>query len=471
MSIWVGRQQSPDSVPAVSRYDKEIVCTFGGLLKTRRRHDFYQEDVLASFTTDEELRNEHVTDLKRTALIDWHREHGAKLTPFAGWEMPLHYQPGILQEHLTVRRFGGLFDVSHMGRFRISGPDTVRFLQYALTSDVSALAPWRAQYTILAKEDGSAIDDAYLFRFGDEYWLVVNAANRDADWEHLKALAEGYSVRLEDLTSEVAMFALQGPCSERLLSQLLKDGHLPEGSRNSLSTATVAGATVRLSRTGYTGEPIGFEIFVASEEAASLWEALAIAGEALGILPIGLGARDTLRLEAGLTLFGHELGTDQDGQPIPILAAPSANVAVSLAEHKGNFCGRQSLESQIKFYRQWREGRPQSNPVLPRLVRPIAILSPGVARQGDAVVWNGKAIGWATSGTMVPYWVLEEQGQETSVKDQSARRSIALALIDIDVPKDAEIEVVVRGRPLKARIVPNHGLSNRPPYFRPVIVQ
>lgn len=412
-----------------------------------------------------------MTDLKRTPLADWHKQHGAKLTPFAGWEMPLHYQPGILQEHLTVRRFGGLFDVSHMGRFRISGPDTVRFLQYALTSDVSALAPWRAQYTILAKEDGSAIDDAYLFRFGDEYWLVVNAANRDADWEHLNGLAKGYSVHLEDLTADVAMFALQGPGSERLLSGLLEDGCLPDDSRNSLSTAMVAGAAVRLSRTGYTGEPIGFEIFVPSQEAGVLWEALTTAGAALGILPIGLGARDTLRLEAGLTLFGHELGTDRDGQPIPILAAPSANVAVSFAEHKGNFHGRQALESQAKFYRQWREGRPQVNSVLPRLVRPIAILSPGVARQGDAVFWNGKAVGWVTSGTMVPYWVLEERENETCVTDQSARRPIALALIDIDVPKEAEIEVVVRGRALEARIVPRHGLSNRPPYFRSVIVR
>lgn len=412
-----------------------------------------------------------MSDLKRTPLANWHQEHGAKLTPFAGWEMPLHYRQGILQEHLTVRRFGGLFDVSHMGRFRISGPDTVRFLQYALTSDVAALARWRAQYTILAKEDGSAIDDAYLFRFGDEYWLVVNAANREEDWQHLENLANGYSVRLEDVTSTVAMFALQGPCSERLLARLLEKGHLPENARNALSAATVAGIDVKLSRTGYTGEPIGFEIFVPTQDAAALWNRLTEAGASLGVLPIGLGARDTLRLEAGLTLFGHELGTDRDGQPIPILAAPSAIIAVSLAEHKGDFRGRQALEAQIKFYRQWREDHPQENPVLPRIIRPIAILEPGVARQGDAVQWHGQVVGWITSGTMVPYWILEEGGDEVHPSHQSARRAIALGLIDIGVPKDADVEVVVRGRPLKARIVSRHGLSNRPPYFRPIIVQ
>jgi len=426
------------------------------------------QDMLTSPARFEEL---DVSDLKRTPLADWHKEHGAKLTPFAGWDMPLHYPQGILQEHLTVRRFGGLFDVSHMGRFRISGPDTVRFLQYALTSDVAALAPWRAQYTILAKEDGSAIDDAYLFRFGNDYWLVVNAANREEDWQHLEALADGYSVHLEDITLTVAMFALQGPRSEMLLTRLLEKGHLPEESRNALSSATVAGVDVRLSRTGYTGEPIGFEIFVSSQEAPVLWNALTDAGVSLGILPIGLGARDTLRLEAGLTLFGHELGIGQDGQPIPILAAPSASIAVSFAEDKGHFCGRRALEAQARVYQQWREGHPQEKTVLPRIVRPIAILDPGVARQGDVVQWNGQVAGRITSGTMVPYWILEGVGDDVHPSDQSARRAIALGLIDIGVPKDAEVEVIVRGRPLKARVVPRHGLSNRPPYFRPVVVQ
>ena len=412
-----------------------------------------------------------MAELKRTPLADWHKENGAKMTPFGGWDMPLHYRQGILQEHLTVRRYVGLFDISHMGRFRISGPDTVRFLQYVLTSDVNALAPWRAQYTILARDDGSAIDDAYLFRFGDEYWLVVNAANREVDWQHLTEQAVGYAVQLKDLTSEVAMFAIQGPRSETLLSHLLQEGHLPEASRNALSSATLAGVPARLSRTGYTGEPVGFEIFVPADNAVALWKALVDAGSSLGISPIGLGARDTLRLEAGLTLFGHELGIDQQGQPIPILAAPSAMIAVSFADDKGDFLGRKALETQAETYRRWREGDPCENAALPRIVRPVAILDAGVARQGDAVYWEGKAVGWVTSGTMVPYWVFEGEGNDAHPGDQAARRAIALAFIGTGVPKDAHVEVLVRGRPLKARVVPRHGWSNRPPYFRPVIAR
>ncbi len=410
-----------------------------------------------------------MTDLKHTPLAGWHKENKAKMTPFAGWEMPLHYPSGILQEHLTVRRYGGLFDISHMGRFRVAGPDTVRFLQYVLTSDVSKLGPWRAQYTILAKEDGSAIDDAYLFRFGDEYWLVVNAANSAVDWQHLSEVAQGFSVQLEDLTAEVAMFAVQGPRSEALLRQLLQDGALPDEGRNTLSLGTLAGVPVKLSRTGYTGEPIGFEVFVPAKAALALWESLVHAGASLGLAPIGLGARDTLRLEAGLTLFGHELGTTPQGQPIPILAAPSAIVAVSLAEEKGDFLGRKSLAAQVKCYRQWREGHAQKNPILPQIVRPVAILDAGVARQGDNVFWKGTPVGQVTSGTMVPYWVFE--GDDSHPGDQVMRRAIALALINIDVPKEAEIDVVVRGRSLKARIVPRHGWSNRPPYFRPIVVR
>lgn len=412
-----------------------------------------------------------MAELKRTPLADWHKENGAKMTPFGGWDMPLHYRQGILQEHLTVRRYVGLFDISHMGRFRISGPDTVRFLQYVLTSDVNALAPWRAQYTILARDDGSAIDDAYLFRFGDEYWLVVNAANSETDWQHLTEASAGYSVQLENLTPEVAMFALQGPRSETLLSQLLEKGQLPEASRNALSLATLAGVPVRLSRTGYTGEPVGFEIFVPADQAIALWSALADAGSSLGISPIGLGARDTLRLEAGLTLFGHELGVDQQGQPIPILAAPSAIIAVSFAESKGDYLGRRALEVQAEFYRRWREGKPCENAALPHIVRPVAILDAGVARQGDAVHWGGKAVGWITSGTMVPYWIFEGEADDACPGDQIARRAIALAMISTHVPKDAHVEVLVRGRPLKAQAVPRHGWSNRPPYFRPVIAR
>lgn len=411
-----------------------------------------------------------VSELKTTPVTFWHKAHGGRMTAFAGWQMPLHFSAGILQEHLTVRRYGGMFDVSHMGRFRVTGPGAVTFLQRVLSSDVAALAPWRAQYTILPREDGSALDDAYLFRFGEEYWLVVNAANTEADWVHLVEESKKFSVTLNNLTADTAMFAVQGPQSESLLQRLLTGGRLPEAGRNALSEADLDGISVKISRTGYTGEPIGFEVFLAAENAASLWQRLIEAGEPLGITAIGLGARDTLRLEAGLTLFGHELGTDPDGRPIPVLAAPSAAVAVSLAADKGEFVGRQAIQWQMEIYQKYRTGEAGPNSVLPRIVRPLAILDPGVARQGDEVYWQGKKVGTVTSGTMVPYWVFDREDELGIPTDVTGRRAIALALIDLDVPKNAAVEVLVRGKHLQAQIVPRHGRADRPPYFRPQVV-
>lgn len=412
-----------------------------------------------------------MTDLRRTPLTAWHKAHGGKMTSFAGWEMPLHYRQGILQEHLTVRRYGGLFDVSHMGRFRIHGPDAVFFLQRVLTNDVETLKPWQGQYTILANADGSALDDAYLFRLEKEYWLVVNAANREADWQRLSEQAQGYRVELEDITSQVAMIAVQGPRSESLLRGILEAGSLPPPRRNSVSTATLLGMEVTVSRTGYTGEPVGFEVFVPAELVEKLWEALADRGRELGMTPVGLGARDTLRLEAGLTLFGHELGSDPEGRPIPIFAAPSASIAVSFAERKKDYLGRKALELQAEAYRAYRAGQTSVSEVLPRVVRPLAVLDQGIARQGDVVYWQGQMVGWVTSGTMVPYWVFTGEDGEATPTDQTGRRALALAYISVGVPKDALVEVVVRGRTLRAQVVPRHGRSDIPPYFRPIVVQ
>lgn len=412
-----------------------------------------------------------MTDLRGTPLTAWHKAHGGKMISFAGWEMPLHYRQGILQEHLTVRRYGGLFDVSHMGRFRIGGRDALSFLQRVLTSDVAALSPGHAQYTILANEDGSALDDAYLFRLENEYWLVVNAANRELDWQRLSEQADGYRVEVEDVTSQVAMIAVQGPQSQALLRELLEAGNLPPPRRNSVSTATLLGMEVTVARTGYTGEPVGFEIFVESHWVENLWQALVDKGGELGVTPVALGARDTLRLEAGLTLFGHELGNDPEGRPIPIFAAPSASIAVSFAEHKKDYLGRKALELQAEAYRAYRAGQPVASDVLPRVVRPLAILDQGIARQGDVVSWQGQMVGWVTSGTMVPYWVFTGEGPEAGPTDQTGRRAIALAYISVTVPKYAIVEVLVRGRSLRAQVVPRHGRSDMSPYFRPIIVQ
>lgn len=412
-----------------------------------------------------------MTPLTCTPLADWHREHGARMTSFAGWNMPLHFSSGILQEHLGVRKFGGLFDISHMGRFRITGPDAVTFLRRVLTNDAARLELWQAQYTILAQEVGSALDDAYLFRFPDGYCLVVNAANTEQDWHHLKEHAKGLSVALEDITGTTGMLAVQGPRTEELLQKLLTEGQLPPPARNSVSEARLLDIDLRISRTGYTGEPVGFELFLPAEHTLRVWEGLVEAGESLGIRPVGLGARDTLRLEAGLTLFGHELGLAPDGTPIPVFAAPSASVAVNLAPDRGDFIGRRALEAQSAAYRSYRQGTTHPHESLPRLIRPLAILGPGVARQGDEVYWHGQKVGWVTSGTVVPYWVFTGEEANAVPTEKTARRAIALAYLNAEVPQEAFVEVNVRGRTLPARVVRRHGRSDLPPYFRPIIVQ
>jgi aminomethyltransferase len=258
---------------------------------------------------------------KKTALHAWHRGHDGQMVEYAGWEMPISYKRGIIEEHLETRRNGGLFDISHMGRFSISGKDAVPFIQHVLTNNVLALDPGMAQYSLIPNERGGALDDVYLYRVDEEdagprsYLLVVNAANRERDWNwFLEQKKRFRDVILEDKTEEIGMMALQGPSTKKVLEKILK---LPDPWRNRLKICRMEGTWVMISRTGYTGEPLCFEIFVPSEKLEPLWQRILTAGEEAGIVPAGLGARDSLRLEAGLLLHGNELGFDTEGKDIP----------------------------------------------------------------------------------------------------------------------------------------------------------
>ena len=248
---------------------------------------------------------------RKTVLHDWHVNAGAKMLAFGGFDMPIQYQT-IFSEHLAVRTAAGLFDISHMGRFAFSGRDAVPFLQYVTTNNVQALdRRGTSQYTLIPDEHGGAVDDAFLYRTGeDEYMLVVNAANRARDWAWLADFLPRFpGVELEDRSEDLAMMALQGPKSERILGDILRKkgnaGRLPEPFKNMMSFATFPQAEGILARTGYTGEPIGFEIFVPTAMALPVWEQILKTGARYSVQPIGLGARDTLRLEAGLPLYGH----------------------------------------------------------------------------------------------------------------------------------------------------------------------
>jgi len=237
--------------------------------------------------------------MQRTVFYDRHLGCGAKIVEFAGWEMPIQYSQGIVHEHLMTRKASGLFDVSHMGRFVFRGSGALAFLQHTLTNNAAALEVGESQYTIIPNSNGGAIDDAYLYRFfEDEYLLVVNAANRQKDWEHfLRSLEKFGQVEMQDRTQELAMLSLQGPLSKGILTRIIDSSQLPEPIRNSLSTTSIEGVEVLIGRTGYTGEPLCFELFIKGKEAVMIWDELI----EQGAQPVGLGARDTLRLEAGLT--------------------------------------------------------------------------------------------------------------------------------------------------------------------------
>jgi aminomethyltransferase len=417
-----------------------------------------------------------MTDLMRTALHATHTALGARMVDFAGWDMPLMYPTGVVAEHLATRRGAGLFDVSHMGRFIIRGDGGLGFLQRVLSNNATALEVGQSQYTFLPTETGGAVDDAYLYRFfPDEYLLVVNAANRETDWAHLydrpTAAITGDELAattftMEDHTADLAMLSLQGPLSREIISGLLAEGSLPEPRRNELSVVRLGSARVLLGRTGYTGEPLCFELFFSAEHAPALWDLLL----EKGAVPCGLGARDTLRLEAGLPLYGNELGVDPEGNEIPLFSSPLAQFAVSFSSVKGDYVGRAALLRQQKAYRRILAGDFSDTAALPRITRPVAVTGRGVARAGAAVTGpDGHPVGWVTSGTMVPYWKMAGEKLESHPGDDYELRSIGLALLDSDLRDDDEVLIDIRGHAVPAVVVPYHLRGDAPPYARPIV--
>ena len=410
-----------------------------------------------------------MSGLQRTIFYDRHVALGAKMVEFSGWGMPIFYPAGILEEHLSTRKKAGLFDVSHMGRFIVRGAGALKFLQHVLTNNAEALniRETGAQYTLIPNKNGGAVDDAYLYRFvEEEYLLVVNAANRDKDWEHLNShLKDFQDVELIDKTNEIAMIALQGPLSRYILEEIIGPGRLPEPIRNAVSIVTISGAGVKLTRTGYTGEPLCFELFVNREDSLMVWDQII----AKGAIPIGLGARDTLRLEAGLPLYGHELGIDHEGKEIPILACPLTKFAVSFSSLKGNYIGRSELIKQHDAFKKivFRDYSLIND--LPRMIKPIVITGRGIAREGAKVFKGDTQVGYITSGTMVPLWTVEGEGLASSQTDHHQLRSICLGYIDSNILEDEKLTIEIRGKAVDAVVVPHHIRSEAPPYARPIV--
>lgn len=277
---------------------------------------------------------------QKTSLYQVHTDLGASFTDFGGWDMPLKYTNDV-EEHRAVRSAAGLFDLSHMGEFRVTGPDAAAFLDYALLSNMSVLKVGKAKYSLLLNETGGVIDDLITYRLGEEEFLVIpNAANVAVDYEAMSARTEGFDVTLTDETASTSLVAIQGPASEAIVLDM--DPSDPELVTSLGYYAAVPlelnGIEVLLARTGYTGED-GFELYVANDRAAELWALATERGQKHGLLPAGLAARDSLRLEAGMPLYGHELGLDIT----PFESGMGKLVEIALTKKTADFVGRAAL--------------------------------------------------------------------------------------------------------------------------------
>jgi aminomethyltransferase len=349
--------------------------------------------------------------LKRTPLYEAHVAAGAKLVPFAGWEMPVEYE-GIRPEHVNVRTNCGVFDVSHMGEIETQGPGAAELLQRLLSNDVSKIEIGGAQYSVLCREDGGALDDLFTYRLDeDRYLTVTNAANHERDFEWFEAHAVEFDAEVRDQIDAYAMLAVQGPEARAIVGRLA-DGELP--ARFHTAELTVAGAGALICGTGYTGED-GVEVLMAPEDAVTVWDAVIGGGGA----PAGLGARDTLRLEVNYCLYGNDL--TEERTPI------EATLGWCVKEDTG-FIGSEAC-------RRVREEGPAE------ILRPFVITGSGIPRQGNEVVSGDERVGEVTSGTLSPCL-------EVGIGMGYIRRDLA--------EPGTEIEIDVRGkrRPAEVRKAP-----------------
>lgn len=352
--------------------------------------------------------------LKRTPLFPVHVKAGAKMVPFGGWEMPVQYT-GIIEEHRAVRRAVGLFDISHMGEFEVEGPEAVAALQGLTTNDVATLEIGQVQYSLLCYPDGGIVDDLTVYRLAtNRFMLTVNAANIDTDWAWVTE--HGGKARWLNISAETALLAVQGPKAEECVQRLADRD--PSGLRYYwFVEGRVAGVPARISRTGYTGED-GFELYVAAADAERLWFALLEAGEPDGITPVGLGARDTLRLEMRYALYGNDI----DATTNPLEAG--LGWVVKLA--KGDFIGRSGIE-QVKAKGPKR-----------KLVG-FEMVDRAVPRHGYRIVKDGREAGVVTSGSYGP----------------AVDKYIGVGYVTAELARvGSELDVEVRENPRRARVVP-----------------
>ncbi len=358
-----------------------------------------------------------VGEMQRTPLAEKHEALGAKMVDFAGWYMPVQYS-GIMDEHRAVRNAAGLFDLGHMGQVDVSGPDALAFLQYVATNDVALLGPGEAQYALLCYPDGGVIDDIIIYRrpSGVGFFVVINAGNKDKDvaWLHeQRAARTDLDVDVTHVSDETGMIAIQGPKAVEIVGGL-SSVDLNDMKGFSCRETTIAGIPCLAGRTGYTGED-GWEFYCPIEQVGDLWDALLEAGKPHGLQPIGLGARDTLRLEARMPLYGNELSTEIN----PL----EAGLGWAVKLNKGDFIGRDALAAA------------KEAGINRRTVGFKMVERGGVPRSHYDVAIDGKTIGFVTSGTSSP----------------SLGENIGLAVIDKEYAGVGKpLDVIVRGKPVRA---------------------
>lgn len=358
---------------------------------------------------------------RRTTLYETHVKYGGKIVPFAGYLLPVQYETGVIREHMAVRTACGLFDVSHMGEILCRGEDALKNLNHLLTNDFAGMVPGQARYSPMCNESGGVVDDLIAYKVAEDvYLLVVNAANKEKDFQWMKDHRTG-GAEFTDLSDLVGQIALQGPKAETILRKLTDEEDIPQKNYTCTFRRMVGGrdgVECIISRTGYTGED-GFEFYLAAEEAPKLWELLMEAGKEEGLIPCGLGARDTLRLEAAMPLYGHEMNDE--------ITPLEAGLGIFVKLKKEEFIGKDPMEAM----------KEAGGPARKRVG--LKVTGRGIIREQEPVFLGTRQIGTTTSGTHCPY----------------LKAPSAMALVDADqTAPGTAVEVEVRGRRVAAEIVP-----------------
>lgn len=350
---------------------------------------------------------------QKTPLYDIHNKYNGKIVPFADFLLPVQYSAGVIAEHMAVRTAAGLFDVSHMGEFILKGKDALLNLQMLLTNDFTNMEAGRARYSVMCNDEGGCVDDVIVYKYDDStYYIVVNASNKNKDFLWMKSKITG-DVTFEDISNKVSQIALQGPMAANILKKITSTEFIPQKYYHFVFNAKIKDINCVISRTGYTGED-GFEIYMENENAEKVWEMLMEAGEEHGLLPCGLGARDTLRLEAAMPLYGHEM----DDKITPL----ETGLGFAVKMEKDGFIGKSAI---------LQKGTPKIKRV------GLKVTGRGIIREHEEIFVGEKVVGHTTSGTHCPY----------------VNIPIAMALVDAEIEVGDKIEAMVRGRRVEAQII------------------